>query len=959
MSFRVVRTTLALTAVSALALGTTAWPSAQATPTGRPFLPRESPNGVGWTVDGRPVNVDTRYTGSTTRSPSLATPRGHAIARLDHRLGGQGGVEIDPLTGTPRNVGRIDGFLTGASNRSPESIALSYVRSHPKVFGLSHAALATLRLRNSYTDLTGTTHLQWQQLIHHVPVYGNGLEAHVSSDGRLIAVQGSPIARIATKASTIPGITAAQARADAVANVGGTLVAARETARIGPRESTQWSNGDTAGLVWFYSPKGLQLGWLTYTDSGTNSTYTHVISAKHGKVLFRQDLVSFDRGDALVVEQYPGATLGGHQHKVSLFKRHFVSRKATWLKGRTVTAFADLNDNNNVDKGERTPVPGTKLGAQFKWHLFHVGDLCSRKYLCTWNPHKQGSWRKNKNQDVTQAFYLASQFHDYLAKAPIGFTAAAGAFSAAGHDPVMLNALDGANTNNGMPDLFHVDNANMSTPPDGKSPRMQMYLFHAPGKAGKHDPFLPSSSADQSEILYHEYTHGLSNRLVTNANGHSTLGTIQGASMGEAWSDYYPLDYLVFRGFWKDTKKAGDMIVGRGVSYNKPIVRSEALDCDPGSQSSICVQADGTQGGYTYGDFRRIPGDVHIAGEIWSQTLWDMRDVLGHNKTDMLTTRAMELSVDRPSMLDMRNAIFQADTAVYNGADEDALWQIFAKRGMGFFATTKGPNDFAPVEDFHAPQPNGAGRYDLTGTITNFSGTPLAGVPVVLYGGLGDYAAISDAKGAYTIPNVVAGTYGRAVVAKKGYDGYDGPLTVSKADHDFSPVLRRNFADVHAGATLVNHTGVDFYSCPDISGGFDANSTTAWVANTGPGGAPTSDPQPRYAVIFLPSPVTVTGYAIDAHSPCDYGPASSVRHYRVEVSPDVFPRQWTTVADDSLTTAEASQRQTFTLSPVAGVRFVRLWLDNNHLPAGTDCANGNRNACFYMGVSDFFLYGTP
>ena len=45
--------------------------------------------------------------------------------------------------------------------------------------------------------------------------------------------------------------------------------------------------------------------------------------------------------------------------------------------------------------------------------------------------------------------------------------------------------------------------------------------------------------------MYHEYTHGLSNRLVVDADGNSTLNSIQAGAMGEAWSDCYAMDYLV------------------------------------------------------------------------------------------------------------------------------------------------------------------------------------------------------------------------------------------------------------------------------------------------------------------------------------------------------------------------------------------------------------------------------
>src|SRR6185436_9736883 len=93
----------------------------------------------------------------------------------------------------------------------------------------------------------------------------------------------------------------------------------------------------------------------------------------------------------------------------------------------------------------------------------------------------------------------------------------------------------------------HIDNADMLVPPDGTSPIMRMFLWHAtaaPWTGKDNDPFLPANGADEADIVYHEYTHGLSNRLVVDSLGQSTLLSHQANSMGEAWSDWYAMDYL-------------------------------------------------------------------------------------------------------------------------------------------------------------------------------------------------------------------------------------------------------------------------------------------------------------------------------------------------------------------------------------------------------------------------------
>ena len=498
-----------------------------------------------------------------------------------------------------------------------------------------------------------------------------------------------------------------------------------------------WANHDYSKKVWFLTAGGLRPGWSTYVQSSAGS-YQHVIDAATGRVLFRQSTQHDANGDAFVYDQYPGAAKGGKAKVVNFIKRGWLSKKATFLNGSSVVAWDDANDNNLLENGEKTKVPGNKHGATFplqKFNKAQTGSNFCKSFVCTWNPNVPGSWKTNRNADGANAFYLASNFHDYLAKAPIGFTPRAGNFSAAGGDPVLLNALDGAATG---PDGNHIDNANMSTPPDGIPPTMQMYLWHSPGASDTDDPFVPTSGAFDASILYHEYTHGLSNRLVIDADGNGALNSIQSGSMGEAWSDYYALDYLVTKGLLKDTAKSGELLEGKYVAAGAHLIRTMAIDCPPGATTKGCTSGDDpkVKGGYTYGDFPNVVGvpEVHGSGEIWGQTLWDIRTALGHNVADTLITRGMSLSPAEPSFLDMRDAIIQADLVKYGQAHTPALWKIFAKRGMGYFAGAVDGNDANPAEDFHRPPaPQTAHDGTIAGQVTDSqTGDPVAGAVVTL-----------------------------------------------------------------------------------------------------------------------------------------------------------------------------------------------------------------------------------
>jgi hypothetical protein len=103
---------------------------------------------------------------------------------------------------------------------------------------------------------------------------------------------------------------------------------------------------------------------------------------------------------------------------------------------------------------------------------------------------------------------------------------------------------------------------------------------------------------------------------------------------------------------------------------------------------------------------------VHADGEIWVETLWDLRArliadygfTMGITRARELVTDGMRLSPANPSFLDMRNAVLQAD-ANRGLRDRDRIWPVFAARGMGQYASTTGDFDVLPVEDFTVPPP--------------------------------------------------------------------------------------------------------------------------------------------------------------------------------------------------------------------------------------------------------------
>ena len=897
-----------------------------------------------------------------------------------HKLGMYAQVDIDPLTGTPRQLTRLNGFLTGRSSKPARTVALDYVRSHAADLGLTADDLSTFRLRDDYVDTIGVHHISWTQQARGIPVFGNGLKVNVTARGQVVSVQGSPVsglAGLANAVSTSASVSASSARVDAAKNVHSTVDrGARVTSsRSGTSAQTIWSNHDYAKKVWFLTPQGLRLGWSTYVQAGSGSSFQHVVDASSGKVLLRLNLTRADRGDANVYDNYPGAAAGGKPRVVNFIKRGWLSKRATFLKGNSTIAFTDVNDDNAMQNSEKTKVPGTKSGAQFKLTKYgtNASGLCA-DFVCTWNPNKPFSWQTNRQEFTTNGFYFNSNFHDYLAKKPIGFTTAAGNFSTADGDPVLLNTLDGANTDgHGMPDLNHIDNANMSTPPDGLPPTMQMYLFHVPF-ANDTDPFpagdnlLPTTGSLDASVQYHEYTHGLSNRLVVDPTGNEALNTIQAGSMGEAWSDYYATDYLVTKGFLKDTAKPGQLLEGAYVAAGSHTIRTMAIDCPVGAVSQGCTSGfdPSVKGGYTYDQFGSVIDgpEVHASGEIWGQTLWDIRTALGHNVADTDITRAMSLSPTEPSFLDMRNAIIQADNLAYGGAHAAKLWKIFAHRGMGYFAGAIDGGDTDPAADFHTPPSPETARTDIFGTVTDPSTGQTVNGAVVYIAGLGsNFAAVTHDGGKYDIPYVFPGTYPKVVATGAGYlqDVESVDATLPPTPSDFS--IPRDWAEISGGAQVYNFTGADFtpFACgPDQA--FDGTLANGWLSSAGDDNAdPTGTFIPKEVTVELPQAVNISQVLVDPLAGCGVGGSASTRGYTIETSPDANDADFQVAATGAFTSGQRGQLNEVTLSGnTTNVKFLRFTIESNGVPDpyAANCPDGPFLGCQYAGLNELVVLGS-
>jgi extracellular elastinolytic metalloproteinase len=221
-----------------------------------------------------------------------------------------------------------------------------------------------------------------------------------------------------------------------------------------------------------------------------------------------------------------------------------------------------------------------------------------------------------------------------------------------------------------------VGTANMFTPVDGSSPVMTMGLVR---RTGRHTALDPS-------VVYHEYLHGVTNRLVGGPLNVDALDEPQSGGMGEGWGDY--LACVIIRteviGAWVVDRPGGI----RGFPYD-----AEFPD-DFGDLGS---------GRYTR---------VHAIGEIWCATLMEMTRRVGQPLAVQLVVDALKLSRANPSFLDMRDAILaaldgkltagQLDRAAHHAARR-GIWTAFARFGMGPAADCVGATLLGVRADFALP----------------------------------------------------------------------------------------------------------------------------------------------------------------------------------------------------------------------------------------------------------------
>jgi Zn-dependent metalloprotease len=598
---------------------------------------------------GRGEFTDYDLSSASARSAGLnvaAQARAAAVARFQSKLNPDVAQKLRAKaneTGAIKNL-----FIQGATLSEPRSdtadnIARGFLAGNAALFALRSTDAGNLRLINEDND-RGTNFLEYAQTVGGLKVFEGGVQVAVNRNGEVLSVREGFLVD-GQNADLNPTVDENQAIVKAFGyagrNIDSSLVEIR--ARGEKSESARFANplgtdleDVVSELNVFRVGNSARLAWHIYSEIGPDEWYESLVDAHSGDLLLRHNLYVFDAQGTVYTE----APDKGARQLVSFVGDTVINTSFGWMGTATVTtgnnveAYLDTNADNAPDNNN-----GSGLS---------VGHASSATQDFTFPFSTAVDPRTQQAAVVTNLFYFNNVMHDFSYN--LGFTETSRNFQTnnygrggIGNDSVRAEAQDGSGTNN----------ANFATPPDGQRPRMQQFLFTSPNP--------DRDSSVDGDVVFHEFGHGISNRLI--GNGSTALQGTQSGAMGEGWSDYWAITIN------------GDGAVGEYVTNNVNGIR----------RAAYTVPAATVHDSYADVCFRGC--EVHKDGEVWAAALWDLRTQLGAATADLLVLNGMKFTPTRPSFLDARDGILQADQNLNGGANFCAIWVVFARHGMGVSAS--------------------------------------------------------------------------------------------------------------------------------------------------------------------------------------------------------------------------------------------------------------------------------
>ena len=693
-------------------------------------------------------------------------------------------------------------FLTKPASADRAQILRDFIKQNDELVGVRPAQVDALKTTADYTNPNGDlSYAMLEQFINDVPVFRGEIKAGFSKSGEMVRVINNlaPGLEYSSLSSNFHDpIDAVKAAAGYIKY---DLVSTDVTRNAA--ESTDLkvvygsgTNATTAEKMYFPTEPGVAIpAWRILIWKPVQAYYV-IVSAEDGTMLWRKNITD-DQTQSATYNVYvnPNAMINVADSPAPLTPGILdpaLGTQGTLLNRVNVTRVGNeppytfnnngwITDNTNITDGNAVEA-GVDRVAPSGVDAPNTGSP-NRTFSNAWNP-PPGNPAPGDDPlttvaqygAVTQMFYVMNRYHDELYL--LGFNEPAKNFQAVnftatgiGNDRVSAEGQDSSGTNN----------ANFATPADGGRGVMQMYIWTGPtpDKDGTTD----------ADVIIHEVTHGTSNRLHGNGSG---LGGM-GGMMGEGWGDFYghamlsePTDPA--NGVYT-TGGYATHLLGAGFTANyfygirrfpKALLSTTGGPARPGCGNAPCpinpftfkhINADcdttlGTTTTAVTSAFPRSPviatagscNQVHNAGEVWSSTLWEVRNRLivrlgwavGNRKTLQLVTDGMKLAPLNPTFIQERDAIIAAaaasSAAPEASADVADVREGFRIRGMGFSASVQSVS--AVTEAFDFPNISVVDPFSVSDSTGDGDGFPEPGENVLLS------VAISNTTGS-TITNVV------------------------------------------------------------------------------------------------------------------------------------------------------------------------------------------------------------
>jgi len=456
-----------------------------------------------------------------------------------------------------------------------------------------------------HTGRNGITHLRLHQEVDGLRVHGSYVKA---------AVGNGQLKHLIERTSRANGNKAKATISES------TAIAAAVNSNFGSGKPAEFFHkAPSAEKVYIARNNGaLEEGFLVENWSQNDNRLYHTLVDGKGRIVENELRTNEDSYN--VFADHPGVspqTIVSNPADATASPDGWLSGSQTTLQIRGNNAFAYLDrDNNNASDGGGSAVTDGNFTAE---HF----------------PLQSPTFADNQEVAVQNLFYLNNLIHDDLyghgfVEGTRNFQESNFGKGGVGSDSVNAEAQDGGGTNN----------ANFATPADGSNPRMQMYVWTNtnPNRDGDLD----------SDIVWHEYGHGLTWRMIG-----SMSGSVSGA-IGEGMGDVLALLHN------------NDDRVGEYSTNDTAGIRSARYTNYP----------------RTIGDFGG--SSVHFDGEIYAATIWRLSELSNADGID--NEGVMDVLVDGmnftpagPDYLEMRDGILAASSADY----ECTVWQAFADFGMG------------------------------------------------------------------------------------------------------------------------------------------------------------------------------------------------------------------------------------------------------------------------------------